>query len=90
MINKEQLKKDIKVVSQNAWKSDVNTTLNLMVEELCREIIFLVIDAFEARIKELENANEIRGLQELQGDQESEIKVRKSRAPKSRESSLIQ
>lgn len=80
MIDKEQLIKDIKVISQDAWKSDSNTTLNTMIEHICRDALLLVVDAFEARFKELED--EVRWIQESKRDQKPKDETRKTRTTK--------
>lgn len=80
MIDKEKLTKDIRVISQDAWKSDSNTTLNTIVEHICRETLLLVVDAFEARFKELED--EIRWIQESKRDQIPPNETRKTRTTK--------
>ena len=57
MKTQEDLAKQIKLISQNAWRQDGNTTLNTMVEYIVREALVLVMEIIveqEARIEALE------------------------------------
>lgn len=80
MIDKEQFAKDIKAIAQNAWKVETNTTLNTIIEYICRDALLFVVDAFEAKFKELED--EIRRLQESERDQSPQDEVRKTSTTK--------
>ena len=58
MITKEELGKQLKVISQNAWKAEMNVTINSMVEWIVREtfeqVLFPYLEDLEFSIAELQ------------------------------------
>lgn len=82
MINRDKLRRDIRVVAQEAWTNDANTTLNKMVEYICIGASERIVDALEAELKEFKD--EIRSLQESQGDETPKSEVKQTRTPKAK------
>lgn len=57
MYSSEELARQIKLISQNAWRQEGNTTLNSMVEYIVREALELVMEIIieqQTRIEALE------------------------------------
>lgn len=53
MITTEELKKFTKLVSQDAWKQEMNTTLNDMVEYICFRVSEKLLEEFTAETQRL-------------------------------------
>lgn len=49
-IDLEKLTRQIKVISQDAWKVEQNTTVNMMIEYVVKEALKLVIEQVETEI----------------------------------------
>lgn len=64
MIDREELSRKIKLITQDAWSVGTNTTVNSMIEYIVKQSLFVVLDELE---KELEDASKDGGLQESQG-----------------------
>lgn len=53
MITTEELDKKIKLFSQEAWRSEVNTTVNSMIEYVVKKTSDLLLDEVNEEIQEL-------------------------------------
>lgn len=56
MLDREKLKKDLKVIQDNAWKVEANTTINAMVTHIVSEVLDKVLlpelETLEAKLLE--------------------------------------
>lgn len=58
MITAEELKKFTKLVSQDAWKQEMNTTLNDMVEYICFRVSEKLLEEIIENNKSIEDLSE--------------------------------
>lgn len=57
MFTEEELAKQIKIITQNAWRQETNTTINAIVEYIVRESLNIIAEVLldhELRLEELE------------------------------------
>lgn len=56
MLSTEDLTKQVKLIAQNAWRQETNTTVNSIVEYVVREALLLLNEDFNTQINEMQTA----------------------------------
>lgn len=78
MITKIELAKQLKIICQNAWKVETNTTMNSMMEFIVREASELLIDEIDmlksALTDALDQSDEVYALVNMLKDEIEELK----------------
>jgi hypothetical protein len=80
MLTQEELAKQMKLITQNAWREASNTTVNNVCEYICRESLFILLDEFNKRLEKLEDASTDGGVSQPQRYSETEDKRGRSNA----------
>lgn len=82
MFNTVEFQKNIKAIADNVpdqFKSTLGGNIHWTISQAFVLHFQPRLEALEARIEELENGNEKRGLQESQGNEESQTKTARCR-----------
>ncbi len=88
MIKQEELAKQMKLITQNAWREASNTTINNVCEYICRESLNIVLESLQKdfdttitwydelaeRMEKLENASTDGGISQPQRNTEAQDK----------------
>ena len=88
MIKQEELAKQMKLITQNAWREASNTTINNVCEYICRESLNIVLESLEnefylinkkfqelnGQLEELDNASTDGGISQPQRNTEAQDK----------------
>ncbi len=87
MISNEDLAKQLKLITQNAWRVESNTTVNTICEYIIREALQLVLESLqedfiqlEHRLEMLEDASTDGGFQEPEWSKKTQNKGRGNNA----------
>lgn len=82
MFDQEQFKLNIRAIADNVpehFRSTIGGCMHWIISEAFIQHFQPRLEALEARIKELEDGNEERGLQESQGNSETNLKAPRRR-----------